>query len=307
MVTSLTGSNSYALGSELHKLVNQFLSEHGDMALERIDAEEASYDRIREALESLPFLSSKKMVVLRSPSVQKEFTENAEKLLANISETTDVIIHEPKLDKRTVYAKYLQKHTDYHDFKELDAQGLMNWLVEAANEKDATLSRSDANFLVDRLGPNQQLLATELAKLTSASKNIDRKLIEALVEPVPQSSTFDLLEAAFQGNHDRTLRLYDEQRRQNVEPQAIIGLLAWQLHVLAACAWAGEQTAQDIAKDAKLHPFVIQKSLNLAGRIGKPNMRRHIERLARLDEELKTSAVQADDAVQAYLLSLTTS
>lgn len=304
-VTTLAGSNSFGLQLTLKKRVADFLREHGDMALERLDGEEVSYDRMREALESLPFLASKKLVVLRSPSSNKEFAEKAQALLENLSETTDVIIVEPKLDKRTAYAKYLQKKTEYEEYKELDAHALARWLVDMAKELGANLTSADASYLVNRLGPNQQLLATELTKLASANPVVSRTLIESLTEPVPQSSTFDLLEAAFAGDYQRTLALYEEQRRQNVEPQAIVGLLAWQLHILAICAWAGdEHSAQDIARDAKIHPFVVQKSLSLARRIGKQRLRTHIERLTALDEDLKTSATLANDAVQAYLLAL---
>ncbi len=55
MITTLTGSNGFGLQAELDRLVAEFLKIHGEMGLERIDGEEASYSRIREALESLPF------------------------------------------------------------------------------------------------------------------------------------------------------------------------------------------------------------------------------------------------------------
>src|SRR5262245_3457600 len=120
MIVCLTGANSFLLQSELNRLVQEFTDEHSDLGLEKIDGEEAEYDRIREALESLPFLASKKMVVLRSPSSTKEFTENAEKLLKELPETTDLIIVEPKLDKRLSYYKLLKKITDFKEFNEPD-------------------------------------------------------------------------------------------------------------------------------------------------------------------------------------------
>lgn len=304
MVTTLTGSNSFLLRTSLNKLVSEFLQEYGDMALERLDGEEASYDRIRESLESIPFLASKKMVVLRAPSASKQFTENAEKLLANLPETTQVILHEPNLDKRLSYTKYLQKNTDYHEYKELDGLALARWLCDEAELKGGSLSITDANYLVKRLGTNQRLLASEMSKLLSADKNITRQLIDNLTEPIPQSSTFDLLEAAFSKDQKRMLELYDEQRRQNVEPQAIIGLLAWQLHVLSVCAWSDGRSAQDIAKSVKLNPYVVQRSLGLARGLSRPQIKTYINKLLELDEASKTSAVQLDDALQSYLLSL---
>lgn len=304
-VTTLAGSNSFMLQADLHARVRDFLSEHGDMALERLDGEEASYDRMREAIESMPFLASKKLVVLRAPSSNKEFTEKAEKLLENVSETTDVILHEPKLDKRTAYAKYLQKKTDFHEYKELDGIALGRWLVEAAKQSGGSISVTDANYLIRRLGPNQQMLSSELQKLLTANKSVTKEIIDNLTDPIPQSSIFDLLEAAFAGNHKRMLELYEEQRRQNVEPQAIIGLLAWQLNVLAVCVWAGEdQSSQSIASKAKLNPYVVQKTMSLARGLQKSQVKDYIQRLLELDEATKTSAVQVDDALRAYLLSL---
>ena len=112
MITTLSGSNGFLLKAELRRVVGGFVAEHTDMGLDRIDGEEAEYDRIRESLESLPFLASRKLVVLRAPGANKQFVENVEQLLGNLPETTDVIIHEPKLDKRSSYYKYLKKKCD---------------------------------------------------------------------------------------------------------------------------------------------------------------------------------------------------
>ena len=60
MVIALTGENGFGLGLALRQLVDSFVAEHGDLALERIDAEEAGFARLQESLTSLPFLASKK-------------------------------------------------------------------------------------------------------------------------------------------------------------------------------------------------------------------------------------------------------
>lgn len=303
MVTVLTGSNGFGLKAELDGLVSAFLEEHGDMALERIDGQEAEYDRMREALESLPFLASKKLVVLRAPSANKEFVEKAETLLKEVPQTTDVVIVEPKLDKRSSYYKFLKKSTDYKEFHELDEQGLSKWLVEQAKALKSDISTADARYLVERIGANQQMLASEITKLAVHEK-IDRTLIDSLTEPTPASTVFQLLDAAFAGNKKQVLKLYQEQRASKVEPQAIIAMLAWQLHVLAVIKTAGERRDDEIAKDAKLNPFVVRKSRAIAGKITPTKLKKLVADLTHLDAQLKSVALDADDATQAYLLSL---
>lgn len=304
MVITLTGENAFLLQQELRKLVSGFLAEHGDMGLERLDGDEAEYIRIQGALTSLPFLANKKMVVLRAPSANKRFVEEAEKLLAYIPETTDVIIVEPKLDKRLSYYKYLKKSTDFHEFSQLDVNGLAAWLVQAAKERGGTLSSSDARYLVERVGANQQLLANELEKLLIHDPKVTRQAIDGLTEATPQSTIFQLLEAAFAGNTKRALQLYQEQRALKVEPPQITAMLAWQLHVLAIIKTAGDRSPAEIAKEARLSPFVVQKSATIALKMSLSELKKLIADLLKIDVRSKRESIDPDEALQHYLLSL---
>jgi len=274
------------------------------MALERLDGEEAEFVRIQEALTSLPFLSNKKMVVLRAPNANKKFMEEAEKLLGEVPETTDVVIVEPKLDKRLSYYKYLKKATDFREFPELDADGLSKWVVDTAKKQQGSISPPDARYLVERVGVNQQILSNELEKLLLHDPRITRQSIDTLTEATPQSTIFQLLEAAFAGNTKRMLQLYREQRVLKVEPPQIIAMLAWQLHVLAIIKTAGDRNPSDIAKEAKLSPFVVQKSANIARKLSLTELKKLIADLLKIDMRSKRESIDPDEALQHYLLNL---
>src|SRR5882724_5323256 len=158
MITTLSGANDHLRGRELHAIMQAFEGEYGAMAIERFDGEEASSDRMREALMSMPFLSPRKLVVLREAGKQKAFAELIADTLKNIADTTDVVFYEPKLDKRSSYYKTLKKETDYKELGELDAFGLAKWATEYVKIQGGELPSQDARFLLDRTGPSQQLL-----------------------------------------------------------------------------------------------------------------------------------------------------
>ena len=299
MIITLTGSNGYLLKDELKRLVDLFVAEYSGMGLDRIDGEEAEYDRIREALESLPFLASKKLVVLRAPSANKEFVDKVEQLLGTLPETTDVILHEPKLDKRSSYYKYLKKNTEFMEFNEMDNYELAKWLTGQAD-----ISLADAKYLVERVGANQQLLSNELVKLVTYNSKVSRKSIDLLTEPNPQSTIFELLESAFAGNSKRMMKLYAEQRATKVEPQQIIALLVWQLHILAVLMTAGDKTDAQIAGEARINLYVVGKSRNISRGLTLTKLKSLIHDLADLDIRLKTTSIDSDDAVQNYLLNV---
>ena len=304
MIVTLTGENSFALSKVLNDLVKAFIAEQGDLALERLDGEELEFARLREAITSLPFLASKKMVVLRSPSKNKQFVEKFEQILDEIPETTEVILIEPKLDKRLSYYKLLKKKTDFQDFPELDQQALARWLSESAKARNGSLSAGDARYLVARVGDSQQLLSNELEKLLLHNVQITRQTIDLLTEEAPQSTIFQLLEVAFAGNSKRTLGLYREQRALKVEPPQIIAMLTWQLHILAIIKTAGDRNPDQIAKEAKLNPYVVRKSQPLVRKLTLSNLKALIADLLDIDIKSKTTNLDPDEALQNYLLNL---
>jgi len=304
MIITLTGTNTYGLRGELDKLTASFVATHGDLAVERLDGQEAELPRLREALTALPFLATNKLVILRQPGSNKQFAEQVEHIFAEVPDTTDVIVVEPKLDKRLSYYKFLKSKTDFRDFPELDANGLARWLVDMAKQQGATLSPADARWLVERLGPNQQLLFNELTKLILFDPQVTRQTIEQLTDQAPQSTIFELLEAAFAGNARRTLDLYAEQRALKVEPPQIIAMLSWQLHVLAILKTAGERPVDEIAKEAKLNPFVVRKSQNIARHLSRQELKKLISDLLKIDIRSKRTGIDADEALQHYLLAI---
>ncbi len=304
MTITLTGENSFGLQQELRQLANDFVREHGDLALERLDGEEVEFGKIREALTGLPFLAGKKLVVLRAPSANKQFVEAAEQLFGEVPETNDVVLVEPKLDKRTAYYKYLKQQTDFREFPALDQLGLSRWLVEEAKRKQGTLTPGDARYLVDRVGSDQQLLSNELEKLLLYSSDVTRRTIDLLTDQTPQSTVFELLEAAFAGNSKKTLHLYEEQRALKVEPAQIVAMLTWQLHTLAVIKAAGDRTADQIAKEAKINPFVVRKSQGIARKLTLAELKKLIHDLLQIDVAMKTISIDADEALQHFLLQL---
>jgi len=304
VITTLTGENDVLRQEALRQTIDAFVAEHGDMGLERLDGEESSYDRMREAAQSLPFLAARKLVVLRSPGANKEFTEKFEDFLGGVAETNDIVLVEPKLDKRLSYYKQLKKQTDFREFAVLDGNGLARYLADYAKQQGGSLSSGDARLLIDRVGLNQLILQHEVDKLVSYDPKISRASIELLTDRTPQSSIFELLDAAFAGNVKRAMSLYGEQRTARVEPQQILAMLIWQLHILAVVKTAGPRSADTIAKEAKISPFTVRKSVDLARRLSLAQLKTRVSDLLKIDLDLKSKSMNADEALQLYLLRL---
>lgn len=304
MITTLTGENDAERLREQARIVGDFVAEYTDMGLERLDGEEATYEQLLAAVQSVPFLVARKLVVIRGGSANKELAERFEQFLAAVTDSTDVLLVEGKLDKRTAFYKQLKKLTDFKEYAVLDAAGLVRFASEYAREQGGTISAGDARLLVERVGTDQLGLRHELDKLLAYDPKVTRQSIELLTDALPQSKIFELLDAAFAGKTARMLTLYKDQRAQGVEPQQIVTMLVWQLYIFAVVKAGQNKPASEIARTARLSPFVVEKSQALMRRTPLLRLKAMISELRALDVRSKSEGIVLDEALQHYLLTL---
>lgn len=304
MIITLTGDNRHDLRTTLQDIVRAYEADKGSLAVERFDAEEADLEHILHAVEATSLFSPEKLVVIENYEANKALIEQTEQLLAAVPETVTLVIVIHKLDKRASYGKLLKKETDFRELKILSLPETTQWLINQASTRGGTLSRSVAQYLIDTVGADQSRLANELDKLILFSPNISKETIDSLCERQATSTVFELLDAGFRGQQQKAIKLYEEQRRLQVEPLAIIGMIGWQLHILALVKAAGSTPAATIAKDAGVHPFVVQKSAALAKEMPRSKLRELVHHAVELEVTIKSRNLNADDAVKHFLLSL---
>ncbi len=304
MIHVLTGVNSFLIKERKNKLVSEFTDEFGNIGIEQIEADEVPVERITESLESVSFLSPKKLLILKNLGANKAFTENVKDILGRVSDTTDVVIIESKFDKRSAYYKFAKKLEGFEEFNQLEGNQLISWMAEYVKKWKAEINNEAARELIARVGSDQQKLANELDKLSMYSDKIDIDAVRELSVRTPSSTIFELIESAFSGDKKKAIRLYEEQRELQVEPMQIIAMLSWQFHILALIKAAGNLSPQDIAFQAKLNPYVVQKSTRLTRKISIDRLKSLVHDLRLIDEKSKSVRIDLDDAIKAFMISI---
>ena len=301
MITALIGDNFYQRSVYLNQVKAKFVQQYGDFSVQQIDASESALNVIEEAICSLSLLAENQLVIINRFTDSKELLEQIESILKRVPATTDVVLVADAIDKRLSAYGVLKKMATMVDCAQ--QASLTRWISEYVKASGGTISQSDAQYLVERAGANQSLLSNELDKLLLYDPAITRNNIELLTEAAPQSTIFQLLDAVFSGKKTDLLKLYREQRLQKVEPLAIVGMLSWQLNIFALIKAAEQARVSDIAKAAKLNPYVVSKSQGLIKNFSLGTIRQMINSLLALEIKLKSQSIDSDDALQLFLLS----
>lgn len=297
MIRLLTGENTFELERRLKGLTASF-----DGDVERVDGEEISVEALSDLLAGATLFSSARLVVMKDASKNKPLWaalgEWFEKGVSN-----DLVLVETHPDKRTKPYKWLEKNATVTVCKELQPFEAVRWVQGEAKERGLTLSARLVEFFVDYVGTNQWRLDGELNKLVLSGKDVSEDVIRDIVEPTPQATSFELLDAAFRGQASEMERLFETVSRDE-DPYMFFGLLAGQLYALALMKTAGNIRPDDIAKTTGVHPFVLKKVGGLAQNTSTASLRSITARLAELDANMKSRAVEPWTQVYSFLKSL---
>jgi DNA polymerase-3 subunit delta len=233
------GDDEFAVKQRAKQLYLQWCEELGGMDHEIIDASVsnsgdalAAIAKLREALQTLPFFGSGKVVWLRDCNfLGDERAASAQAVTETLNEVADelknfkwqnvrLLISAGKVDKRKTFFKTLDKIGSVESFAALSADD-KDWVERAEvaartaiRERKKEISEEALSELVSRVGPNARQLETEIEKLSLFAG--DRKKIEfadvaAICSRNKTARAFALGDALGDRDLPRLLKRLDEE------------------------------------------------------------------------------------------------
>lgn len=307
MILFFYGPNSYEARRKLRAITDKYVAKNGDIGLERFYAPEADANQLTDALTTLPFLASTRLVIVEDLGQNKPLAEEVIKILNRVADSTNVVFCETAPDQRTSWFKQLVKIAKVEKFELLAGPPLLSWVQKKAGDFGGKIDRATASLLIQYAGNDQWRLTNELQKLVNFQSNINQVSIEQLVEPQFDNGIFDLIDALGAGNAKTAIELYYGLRGKREDPYKILGMIGWQLRNLLLVMAAGETLnwqASAIASKVKLAPYVVSKSLRSARQLGPKQLRQMYRQLVRTDWQLKRTPLDPDILIEHLLVNL---
>jgi DNA polymerase-3 subunit delta len=235
----ICGDDEFGVKQRARQLFQQWSAEWAGMDHETIDAQSANsgealaaLDRLREAMQTLPFFGSGKVIWFqncnflgdeRAASTQV-VTESLAGLIQDFKtfpwKEVRLLISSGKVDKRKAFYKAVEKLGSVESFSGWSIDD-RDWSMEAesaASRQVRSLKRNISpealSQLVTFVGPNARQLSSEVEKLATYAGNRERIELEdvlAVTTRNKQSRAFALGEALGARDLPRLLRALDEE------------------------------------------------------------------------------------------------
>jgi DNA polymerase III subunit delta len=321
----LYGEDEYAIA----QTVAEFEKKLGDQATAemnttRLDSVKFNPDQLLSEACAMPFLASRRLVIINNPSarltaetVQNRFLAQLEKIppstaliLVEILEKERLGKKKPflvhKAEKKELSERIWVKAYPLHKGAELTAD-----IQQMAIKSGGQISAEAASILADLVGSDPRLAFQEVQKLlayVNFSRRIEADDVQMLTADVNQGDIFKLVDAL--GNRDgrkaqsMLQRLLEYQDYREVFPMVV---RQFRLLILAREIVDHGGGKDDVVRGLKLYsnPWLTDRLIPQAKRFKPQDLQRIYRRLLEVDQAVKSSQITGDLALETLVASLT--
>jgi DNA polymerase III subunit delta len=314
----LFGNDEFAISRKLKEFESDFTDPtSADMNTARLDARSINEDDLNNAVNAMPFLAKRRLVLLtnpstkyNNPSTRKKFYEFLEKT----PETARLVLYEsvePRDAQKHWLVKWAEKNNSLIQTKAFmlpRLKDMTGWIVNETKNQGGQIEPRAAELLKDMVGADTRQAGMEIAKLLAYvnwARPITSQDVEAVCIVTSQQSVFDFVDALSNGNGKSAQHLL-HRLLETEEPFSLWGMVIRQFRLLiqAREILDGRGNQNDVARALGVHPFVAEKTTQQAARLSIESLEAIYRKLLKLDEGVKTSQITLDLAMDTLVVEL---
>lgn len=315
MLIFLYGPDTFRSKQQLKKMIDKFKLERDPQGYNvvNLDCNQETESNIMQQILTAPFLSEKKMVVLKnllSTGEHKDFLKDVQARIEEnrLPETNIIIFWESTSTFKTKNAKnlfdLLQKEKFAQSFFDLKGLELFNWIKNEITSRGGKMETKALNFLIQNFASDIWALSTLIDQLVSYTQlEITLPDVEKFVGEKVDDNIFNLVDAIVAGQKNKAYKMIRKQYENGEDAQYIFAMILRQFRILLEMREIYEKQdnihSNDLAKMLSLHPFVVTKSLAFVKRYTLSHLKDIYQKLLEMDIKTKTG-----QAGQSFLLDV---
>ena len=274
--------------------------------LDRLSGESTTPAALRNAVDALPLMASRRLVVLREPESGRGGAKALAGALAEIvaevaqQSQTVLVIASAKADKRSKWVKAFKEPLLRVECEApKPGRALIASIEQEAKAQGLSLGSGAAQALADRIGPQLLLLRQELAKaslLAGPGETVTRTHVEEGAAQIAEAPIWDLTDAIGEGRPAVAVELLGRMMAAGAPGPVVLGSLASHFRRLA-------RTRAGAAPGGP--PFVVRKLESQARRYTQGRLVSCLQAIHAADTDLKgASSLPADIVLERLVLGL---
>jgi DNA polymerase-3 subunit delta len=299
----------YYLGMIEKKVVAEGTEQFNKVVIE----EPADVEIIKNACNTLPFFSDKKLVVVRKSGLFSKGTKKPAgidgliEFLKEFPEHTCLVFLENDINRTLSATSAVKKHGVIVEFDYLKPRDLVKWVTTIINKRGREISYSDACLFVEYCSEGMFNILNEIEKLIAYTEGSGNKItgddIKTVCTRSIKSKVFDLTDAVAARNCSNALKVLDEILMLKEPVPKILFLIAKQIRQLIQVkSLKKEGLGRDrMAARMKLHPFIAAKILKQSESFEEDELKEILKKCHEADYSIKSGRIVERTAMELLL------
>ncbi|GAB4329159.1 MAG: DNA polymerase III subunit delta [Phototrophicales bacterium] len=301
----------------IDEAVKKFRAEMGNsteahMNTSEFDGSVASVPEVINAVSSYPFLSDKRLVIVKGMLGQKGVSKVNEQLKESLPNLPDyarlVFVEHSKLPENNAIIK-LAKTANGHVLLFEAPKDPVSWIIKRAKSTyQVTIEKQAAVALAAVVGDDMRLADNELIKLVSyvqPGQPITEDDVATLTPYVPEASIFQMVDAIAEGRGQVALQLMHRLMQDKKQDAfSIMGMIIRQFRLLLMMKAVG--SGENAAEALKIKPFVVNKLKSQVRAFSDEQLERIYRALHETDIKIKTGGITPELALDLFVASVAT-
>jgi len=284
-----------------------------DFNFSNFEGKDLSVEALDDAIESLPVMAEKKLILIRNLELSKmksQLREYLENTLCDIPEYCCIIFlytTEFKLDMRLKLSKLFEKNALIVNFRFFDEGTLVPWVKKRFEAEGHSISSADASYFINLCGTSMISLLNEISKISaySLSEEIKRTDIDLIAIPDKEYIIFDLIDAIANKNYKKAID-HTKNLDEDDIPGAVSLIYKQIRNLYAAKLSQNEHKSLDILKKCTgvYNDYPIKKMINNSKNLSVDWMRQAIKIISEMDMQFKSSYGNRKQLMDMLILRL---
>lgn len=305
------GKEELLLERALHRLKVMALEAAGgqDLDSDTFAGESASAADVLAAANTLPFLSERRLVIVRD--VDKMAPED-QALVAAYAEDpapfTVLVLVASSLAKNTRLYRALDRLGAASEYAAPSKQALPEWVVSLFRSYGRSVPRDGAEALIRAVGRDLRRLQSEVEKVVAFAgerTKLTRADVEAVVEETAAPSVFEMLDAMGSRDCRTALRLLAAMLDAGEELPKVQALAVRHVRSLLSVVSMTERGMQEaaMASELRLAPWQVRNLVRQAKRFDERDLSVSLREAAKAEARMKTSQGDPRLVFERWLLA----
>ena len=301
MIFFIYGTDHYRGQEKLKELKDGFIQKRdkGGFNVINLDGEEIGLDQLKQEIMTTPFLSEKKMVVVKNifQSDKKMEKPLAEFLKERENKTDNIVCFVDFFDPQKIKLppnkkislagplfKYLASQKFVWEFNLMNNPALNHWLKKYLASREIKIENEATRELALLAGNDLNNLVSEIDKLMAYRNGqiIRIEDVKNLTNAKFDENIFNLIDALSQKNKRLALKLTSDQLNSGVHELSILKMISRQFKILLQVKSGANNSTLG------LHPFVFKKALGQVKNFTPEKLVAIFKALIELESQLKT-------------------